>query len=102
MTIMELFFVRASTDAATLSFNGTQFLLAAYPEDVKTQAEEISLRFRTSRPVGLLLVTAGSTHAFERLELALSAGRVRMTLKLGEREKVNAHASSLFNFCSSK
>ncbi|XP_065332966.1 neurexin 1 isoform X3 [Cloeon dipterum] len=88
---------RCAKDAATLSFNGTQFLLASYPEEMRTQAEEISLRFMTSRPLGLLLLTAGSTHASDRLELTLSGGRVRLAVRLADREKVLQAGQSLNN-----
>lgn len=51
-----------------------------------TQAEEIVLRFRTSKPLGLLLITStGETG--DRIELAVAAGRIRMALRLGVRDR---------------
>jgi leucine-rich repeat transmembrane neuronal protein 1/2 len=76
------------TDAATLSFNGSQHVLVWLPEEAQTQSEDISLRFRTSRPLGLLVVSAGATHSTDRLEISLAAGRVRLSIRLGDREKV--------------
>ncbi|KAH9630050.1 hypothetical protein HF086_008020 [Spodoptera exigua] len=54
------------------------------PEHI-TQTEELLLRFRTSR-AGLLLRTA-SEHSADRIELAVAAGRVRASVRLGDREK---------------
>ena len=53
-----------------------------------TQAEDISLRFRTSRPVGLLLTT-WSPVSSDRLELALLSGQLRLLVKLGDRDLVS-------------
>lgn len=55
------------------------------PEHV-TQTEELMLRFRTSK-AGLLLRTA-SEHSADRIEIAVAAGRVRASVRLGDREKV--------------
>lgn len=44
------------------------------------------LRFRTGK-AGLLLRTA-SEHSADRIELAVAAGRVRASVRLGDREKV--------------
>lgn len=60
----------------------------------RTQTEELVLRFKTSRPVGLLLLTSADSNSPDRLEIALVAGRVRANVRLGDREKV--HFSDYF------
>ena len=54
----------------------------------RTQTEELILRFKTARPMGLLLVTSADSNSPDRLEIALVAGRIRASVRLGEREKV--------------
>lgn len=57
-------------------------------EEINTQAEDISFRFRTRRPVGLLLATT-SPHSADKLELALQSGKLRLTVTLGDKDKVS-------------
>ncbi|KAJ4432825.1 hypothetical protein ANN_21464 [Periplaneta americana] len=73
-------------DATTLTFNGSQHMLITMPDEFRTQTEDVTLRFRTTRPLGLLLTTSTEQSA-DRLELALAGGRVRLTARLGDREK---------------
>lgn len=54
----------------------------------RTQTEELVLRFKTTRPTGLLLVTSADSNSPDRLEISLVAGRVRASVRLGDREKV--------------
>lgn len=51
-----------------------------------TQAEEIVLRFKTTKPLGLLLITS-TTETGDRIELAVAAGRIRLALRLGVKDK---------------
>ncbi|CAG2063022.1 unnamed protein product [Timema podura] len=74
-------------DATTLTFNGSQHMLISVPEESRTQTEDVTLRFRTTRPLGLLLTTSTEQSA-DRLELAVAGGRVRLTVRLGDKEKV--------------
>lgn len=57
-------------------------------QGTRTQTEELVLRFKTSRPAGLLLLTSAELHSPDRLEISLVAGRVRASVRMGEREKV--------------
>lgn len=66
--------------------NGSQHLSAALGPEHVTQTEELLLRFRTNR-AGLLLRTA-ALHSGDRIELAVAAGRIRASIRLGDREKV--------------
>lgn len=78
------------SEASTLNFNGSQHLTVTKggQDEWRTQTEDISLRFRTTRPLGLLLATS-SEQSQDRLELAVTGGRVRLTIRLGDREKVS-------------
>lgn len=74
------------SESPTIYLNGSQHLTAALGSEHITQTEELLLRFRTNR-AGLLLRTA-SEHSADRIELAVAAGRVRASVRLGDREKV--------------
>ncbi|XP_054713514.1 neurexin-1-like [Uloborus diversus] len=74
-------------DATTLSFDGTQSMRIALSE-LPTQAEDIRLRFRTTRPSGLLFATASDRSANTHLSAALEAGRLKLVLNLGDGNKV--------------
>lgn len=74
------------TESPTIFLNGSQHLTAALGAEHVTQTEELMLRFKTTR-AGLLLRTA-SEHSADRIELAVAAGRVRASVRLGDREKV--------------
>lgn len=79
-----------SIESATLAFNGTQHMTVwmGGSQGSRTQTEELILRFKTARPMGLLLVTSADSNSPDRLEIALVAGRIRASVRLGEREKV--------------
>lgn len=61
----------------------------------RTQTEELVIRFKTPRPVGLILLTSAETNSPDRLEIALVAGRIRANVRLSDREKV----SSIIDLC---
>ncbi|XP_056637002.1 neurexin-1 isoform X2 [Diorhabda sublineata] len=73
-------------EAPTLSFNGSQHMEVTMDNEQITQTEDIVLRFRTSKPLGLLLITS-TVETGDRIELAVAAGRIRLALRLGVREK---------------
>ena len=62
----------------------------------RTQTEELVLRFKTARAVGFLLLTSAESNSPDRLEIALVAGRVRASVRLGDREKVIKFSSLKF------
>lgn len=76
------------TDASTLHLNGTQQMTALMPEDSKTQAEEIIVRFKTMRPRGLLLATSLENSA-DRLQIYLEEGKAQVLIHNADREKVS-------------
>lgn len=62
-------------------------MVVMLPQELRSQTEDIMLRFRTTRPIGLLLTTSTDQSA-DKLQLAISAGRVKMTIRIGDKEKV--------------
>lgn len=58
------------------------------PEDSKTQAEEIVVRFKTTRPRGLLLSTSLENNP-DRLQIYLEDGKAKMLIHIGDKEKVS-------------
>ncbi|CAF4797282.1 unnamed protein product [Pieris macdunnoughi] len=72
-------------ESPTIFLNGSQHLTASLGLEHVTQTEELLLRFKTSK-AGLLLRTASENSA-DRIELAVAAGRVRASVRLGDREK---------------
>ncbi|XP_076366546.1 neurexin 1-like [Tachypleus tridentatus] len=76
-----------SKDATTLSFDGEQYMKIQIPEISRTQAEDIRLRFRTTRPSGLLLATTLEKSA-NHLVVALESGRIKVILNLGDGNKL--------------
>ncbi|XP_014473358.1 PREDICTED: neurexin-1 isoform X1 [Dinoponera quadriceps] len=74
-------------DASTLHLNGTQQMTALMPEDSRTQAEEVIVRFKTTRQRGLLLATS-LENSSDRLQIYLEEGKARMLIHIGDREKI--------------
>ena len=70
-----------------MSFDGTQYVKITLPDESRTEGEEISLRFRTDRPNGLLFATS-ARGAVDRMELNLVGGKIRLEINLGSGRKV--------------
>lgn len=51
-----------------------------------TQAEDIIIRFKTSKPLGLLLISS-TVETGDRIEIAIAAGRIRIALRLAVKDK---------------
>lgn len=68
--------------ATVLSFDGTQFLRISMSEEVRTEAEDVRLRFQTTRLNSLILATTSSKTP-DRLELMLDDGQLRLDVNLG-------------------
>ena len=60
------------------------------PEDSKTQAEEISIRFKTTRPNGLLVATSFENSS-DKLQISLEKGTAKIRIHIGDREKVSLY-----------
>ena len=74
--------------AAVLQFDGRQFVKVTLPEESHTQAEEISLRFCTMHPTGLLFTTT-SIISTDELRLYIQDGTVYLKANIGHTDKVN-------------
>lgn len=56
------------------------------PEKMTTQVEDMHFRFKTNRPLAVLMKTFDSS--WDRLEIALIVGKIRLAVKIGDKEKV--------------
>ncbi|XP_078001036.1 neurexin-3-like [Glandiceps talaboti] len=70
-------------DATTVSFDGTQYLRVLMQNESRTEAEEISLRFKTQRAYGLLMATTFKS-GYDTLMLELDSGKVKLQVNLGD------------------
>ncbi|XP_032431001.1 neurexin 1a isoform X2 [Xiphophorus hellerii] len=68
-------------DATILSYDGSKFMKVQLPVAMHTEAEDISLRFRSQRAYGILMATT-SRNSADTLRLELDGGRVRLTVNL--------------------
>ncbi|XP_030629200.1 neurexin 1a isoform X4 [Chanos chanos] len=68
-------------DATILSYDGSKFLKIQLPVVMHTEAEDVSLRFRSQRAYGVLMATT-SRNSADTLRLELDGGRVRLTVNL--------------------
>ncbi|XP_025992856.2 neurexin-1 isoform X6 [Solenopsis invicta] len=75
-------------DASTLHLNGTQQMTALMPDESRTQAEEIVVRFKTTRPRGLLFATSFGENNADRLQIYLDGGKGQMLIHIGDRDKL--------------
>uniref|UniRef100_A0AAZ3PF03 Neurexin-1a n=1 Tax=Oncorhynchus tshawytscha TaxID=74940 RepID=A0AAZ3PF03_ONCTS len=70
-------------DATILSYDGSKFMKIQLPVVMHTEAEDVSLRFRSQRAYGVLMATTSRDSA-DTLRLELETGRVRLTVNLGQ------------------
>ncbi|XP_046699541.1 neurexin-1a-like isoform X27 [Silurus meridionalis] len=70
-------------DATILSYDGSKFMKIFLPVAMHTEAEDVTLRFRSQRAYGVLMATTSRDSA-DTLRLELDAGRVRLTINLGK------------------
>ncbi|XP_028811240.1 neurexin 1a isoform X3 [Denticeps clupeoides] len=68
-------------DATILSYDGSKFMKIQLPVVMHTEAEDVTLRFRSQRAYGLLMATT-SRNSADTLRLELDGGRVRLTVNL--------------------
>uniref|UniRef100_A0A3Q3FWE7 Neurexin-1a-like n=1 Tax=Kryptolebias marmoratus TaxID=37003 RepID=A0A3Q3FWE7_KRYMA len=68
-------------DATILSYDGSKFMKVQLPVVMHTEAEDVSLRFRSQRAYGVLMATT-SRNSADTLRLELDGGRVRLTVNL--------------------
>lgn len=68
-------------EATVLSYDGSKFMKVQLPVVMHTEAEDVSLRFRSQRAYGILIATT-SRDSGDTLRLELESGRVRLTVNL--------------------
>uniref|UniRef100_H2UYC2 Neurexin 1b n=1 Tax=Takifugu rubripes TaxID=31033 RepID=H2UYC2_TAKRU len=68
-------------EATILSYDGSKFMKVQLPVVMHTEAEDVSLRFRSQRAYGILIATT-SRDSGDTLRLELESGRVRLTVNL--------------------
>lgn len=86
------------TEATVLSYDGSMFMKIQLPVVMHTEAEDVSLRFRSQRAYGILMATTSRDSA-DTLRLELDAGRVKLTVNLGN-NMPSAIQLTLLTFCS--
>ncbi|XP_045061905.1 neurexin-1a-like isoform X17 [Coregonus clupeaformis] len=70
-------------DATILSYDGSKFMKVQLPVAMHTEAEDVSLRFRSQRAYGVLMATT-SRNSADTLRLELDGSRVRLNVNLGK------------------
>ncbi|XP_037127463.1 neurexin-1a-like isoform X27 [Syngnathus acus] len=70
-------------EATVLSYDGGKFMKVQLPVVMHTEAEDVSMRFRSQRAYGILIATTSRDSA-DTLRLELESGRVRLTVNLGK------------------
>ncbi|KAM8946859.1 neurexin-1 isoform 5-T5 [Pelodytes ibericus] len=68
-------------EATVLSYDGSMFMKIQLPVVMHTEAEDVSLRFRSQRAYGILMATT-SRESADTLRLELDGGRVKLTVNL--------------------
>uniref|UniRef100_A0A3Q4AJS6 Neurexin 1 n=1 Tax=Mola mola TaxID=94237 RepID=A0A3Q4AJS6_MOLML len=68
-------------EATVLSYDGSKFMKVQLPVVMHTEAEDVSLRFRSQRAYGILIATTSRDSA-DTLRLELESGRIRLTVNL--------------------
>ncbi|XP_077341688.1 neurexin-1 isoform X2 [Lithobates pipiens] len=68
-------------EATILSYDGSMFMKIQLPVVMHTEAEDVTLRFRSQRAYGILMATT-SRESADTLRLELDAGRVKLTVNL--------------------
>ncbi|XP_077421078.1 neurexin 3a isoform X3 [Vanacampus margaritifer] len=68
-------------EASILSYDGSMYMKVVMPTVMHTEAEDVSLRFRSQRAYGLLMATTSRDSA-DTLRLELDGGRVKLTVNL--------------------
>ncbi|XP_024151902.1 neurexin 3a isoform X5 [Oryzias melastigma] len=70
-------------EASILSYDGSMYMKVVMPNVMHTEAEDVSLRFRSQRAYGLLMATTSQDSA-DTLRLELDGSRVKLTVNLGK------------------
>ncbi|XP_056914168.1 neurexin 3a isoform X4 [Takifugu flavidus] len=68
-------------EASILSYDGSMYMKVVMPTIMHTEAEDVSLRFRSQRAYGLLMATTSRDSA-DTLRIELDGGRVKLMVNL--------------------
>ncbi|XP_071972866.1 neurexin 3 isoform X12 [Engystomops pustulosus] len=68
-------------EASILSYDGSMYMKIVMPVVMHTEAEDVSLRFKSQRAYGLLVATTSRDSA-DTLRLELDGGKVKLTVNL--------------------
>ncbi|CAJ1074185.1 LOW QUALITY PROTEIN: neurexin-3a [Xyrichtys novacula] len=68
-------------EASILSYDGSMYMKVVMPNIMHTEAEDVSLRFRSQRAYGILMATTSRDSA-DTLRLELDGSRVKLTVNL--------------------
>ena len=69
-------------EVARLSFNGHQYMKITLPDSTKSKVEDVSLRFKTRHPNGVLIATTSDT-VIDILMIALRDGAIKVSANYG-------------------
>lgn len=86
-TVIYVIFSLSLSVAPTLTFDGGQYMKVVFPEESVTEVEDISLRFRTERESGLLLVTS-SQKSSDNLLMYLDRGKLKLEISISNKREV--------------
>jgi leucine-rich repeat transmembrane neuronal protein 1/2 len=75
-----------SRGTSTVQFDGSNQMTIDRRQEIAAEAQDITLRFRTTSINGLLL-TARSQMSLDRLELSVDGGRVKIFVQIGHYDK---------------
>ncbi|KAK6635116.1 hypothetical protein RUM44_000365 [Polyplax serrata] len=84
-------------EAATASFNGSQYIAIGLPEGTKTQAEDLIIRFKTYKKEGMIFST-NNDHFGDKLELSIQGGKLKMSFRIGGLEKTISTGQNLQDY----
>ena len=69
-----------------MDFSGDTFMEVDNKEEIHTEVQDISLRFRTQEMTGLIFLSK-SPEVADTLEIAMVAGQVKISIRVGHYEK---------------
>ena len=72
-----------------VKFDGFQYMIINVPNGFQSECEDVVLRFLTTRPNGIFIVTKSRVSgASDRLEIFLENGKLVILLNFGDGDKV--------------
>ncbi|XP_064781069.1 neurexin-3b-like isoform X5 [Oncorhynchus masou masou] len=84
-------------EASILSYDGSMYMKVVMPSVMHTEAEDVSLRFKSQHAFGLLMAT-NSRDSADTLRLELDSGRVKLTINLGKGPEILYAGQKLNNY----